>query len=83
MSKIVDESIFFFSRVSLWKLSTFRGYKGIYSRVREKCEKLFFYKIGYSSDLLATGMSHEFEPRNNCQVRLSFLSYSAPAIVTI
>ena len=31
--KIVDESILFFSKVSLWKLSTFRGYKGIYSRV--------------------------------------------------
>ena len=28
--KIVDELILFFSRVSLWKLSTFRGYKGIY-----------------------------------------------------
>ena len=40
--KIVDESILFFSRVlsrnSLWKLSTFRGYKGIYSRVYEECE---------------------------------------------
>ena len=35
--KIVDESIFFslrfLSQNSLWKLSTFRGYKGIYSRV--------------------------------------------------
>ena len=35
--KIVDESIFFslgfFSQNSLWKLSTFRGYKGIYCRV--------------------------------------------------
>ena len=35
--KIVDESILFslgfFSQNSLWKLSTFRGYKGIYNRV--------------------------------------------------
>ena len=32
--KVVDESILFFSRVSLpnsfWKLSTFHGYKGLY-----------------------------------------------------
>ena len=37
MYKIVDESILFFSRVfsqnSLWNLSTFYGYKGIYSKV--------------------------------------------------
>ena len=37
--KIVDELILFFSRVSLWKLSTFRGYKGIYSRVYKECKK--------------------------------------------
>ena len=44
--KIVDESILFslefFSQNSLWKLSTFRGYKGIYSRVYEECERLVF-----------------------------------------
>ena len=48
--KIVDESILFslgfLSQNSLWKLSTFRGYKGIYTRVREECEKLLFCKIG-------------------------------------
>ena len=37
--KIVNESILFFSRVFLWKLSTFRGYKGIYSRVCMECEE--------------------------------------------
>ena len=41
--KIVDKSIFFSlgfpSQNSLWKLSTFRGYKGIYSRVYEECEE--------------------------------------------
>ena len=40
----------FLSQNSLWKLSTFNGYKGIYSRVREECEKSFFYKIGHSSN---------------------------------
>ena len=52
--KIVDESILLFSRVSpsnsLRKLSTFRRYKGLYSKVREECEKSFFYKTGCSSD---------------------------------
>ena len=45
--KIMDESILFFSRVSLSKfslekLSTFRGYKGIYSRVCMECEESGF-----------------------------------------
>ena len=31
-------SLGFISQNSLWKLSTFCGYKGIYSRVCEKCE---------------------------------------------
>ena len=37
-------SLWFISQNSLWKLSTFCGYKGIYSRVCEECEKLFFCK---------------------------------------
>ena len=44
------ELILFFSRVSLWKLSTFRGYKGIYSRVYEECERLGFNQIGHSGN---------------------------------
>ena len=59
--KIMDESILFFSRVSLSKLSTFRGYKGIYSRVCAECEKSYFRKTGCSSDSLVTGTSHEFQ----------------------
>ena len=55
MSKIVDESILVFSRVSLSKFSlkrsTFCGYNGIYSNVCEECERSFFYKTGHSSDL--------------------------------
>ena len=50
MMKIVDKSILFFSRVFLWKLFTFRGYKGIYSRVPEECEKSFFCKTGCFGD---------------------------------
>ena len=50
MIKIMDESILFslgfLSQNSLWKLSTFRGYKGIYSRVYEECEKLVTIKEG-------------------------------------
>ena len=48
--KIVDESTLFFSKVSLLKFfleaPTFRGCKGIYSSVYEKCEKSFFIKQG-------------------------------------
>ena len=48
--KIVDESTLFFSKVSLLKFfleaPTFRGCKGIYSSVYEKCEMSFFIKQG-------------------------------------
>ena len=65
MSKIVDESILFFSRV------------------REESEKTFFCKTRFSGDSLATGMSCEFESRDNCQAKLSFLSCSALAVVAL
>ena len=42
----------FLSQNSLSKLSTFHGYKGIFSSVREECEKLVFCKIGHSSNLV-------------------------------
>ena len=55
--KIMDESILislgFLSQNSLWKLSIFRGYKGIYSSVREECEKSVFCKTGHSGDLVS------------------------------
>ena len=83
MSKIVDESILFFlgflSQNSLWKLSTFRGYKGIYTRVREECEKSLFCKIGCSSDSFTIGISRKITTKPDCP----FLSCSAPAIVTL
>ena len=54
--KIVDESILFFSRVSLSKISLealyilwVQGY--IYSRVRKECEKTVFSQTGWSGDL--------------------------------
>ena len=55
MIKILDKSILFslgflFSN-SLWKLSTFRGYKGIYSSVCEECEKSVFIQAEHSDDL--------------------------------
>ena len=42
MMKIVDKLILFFSRASLWKLFTFRGYKGIYSWVCMEYEESGF-----------------------------------------
>ena len=39
-------SLGFLSQNSLWKLSTFRGYKDIYSSVYEECEKLVSTKLG-------------------------------------
>ena len=68
---------------SLWKLSTFLGYKGIYSRVCEECEKSFFCKIGHSGDSLVSGMSREFELQDNYQARLYFLSCNALVVVTL
>ena len=39
-------SLGFLSQNCLWKLSNFRGYEGIYSRVYEKCEKSVTTKQG-------------------------------------
>ena len=44
-------SLGFLSQNSLWKLSTFHGNKGIYSKVYEEYEKSVFIKQG----ILATG----------------------------
>ena len=50
----------------LWKLFTFRGYKGIYSRVCEECEKTFFCKTMCSGDSFTTGISREITARLDC-----------------
>ena len=39
-------SLGFLSQNSLWKLSTFRGYKGIYSRVYKECQESVITKQG-------------------------------------
>ena len=88
MMKIVDESIFFslgfLSQNSLWKLSTFPGYKGIYSSVCEKCDKLVFIQIGYSGD---SASQLEQVASLCCELTAwldyTFLSCSAPAVVTL
>ena len=75
----------FFCRVSLSKfslnLSTFRGYKGIYSSVCEECEKTFFCKTGHSGDSVlrvvwVASLSRELIARPDCQ----FLSCSTPVV---
>ena len=64
-------SLGFLTQNSLWKLSTFRGYKGIYSTIREECEKSFFCKTGYSGDSVSwvgwvASLSHELTARSDC-----------------
>ena len=44
-------SLRFLSQNYLKKLSTFHGYKGIYSSVHEECEKSIFCKTRHSGDL--------------------------------
>ena len=72
-------SLRFLSQNSLWKLFTFRRYKGIYSRVYEECEKSFFNKQG----ILVTRPLDWNESRANCLARLKVLSCSAPTVVTL
>ena len=63
MSKIVNESILFFSRVSLQILSRsslhFMGIRIFIVGYVKNVKRLFFFKTGCSSDSLMTGMSHE------------------------
>ena len=71
-------SLEFISQNSLWKFFTFRGYKSIYSRVCEECEKSFFLQ-----NRAFWQLTREWdESWENCQARLYFLSCSALAVVT-
>ena len=77
-------SLGFLTQNSLWKLSTFRGYKGIYSSVCEECEKSGFIKIGHYGDSTlrlewVASLSHELTAWPDC----IFLSSSAPTVVTL
>ena len=72
-------SLGFLSQKSLWKLSIFCGYKGIYSKVYEECKKSFFCKHrGFWR------LTHDWDKsRNNWLTRLSFLSCNAPVVMTL
>ena len=68
MYKIKDESILFFSRISLSKFSLetlftplhFVGIRVFIVGYEIECEKSLFIKTGCIGKSLATGMSHEF-----------------------
>ena len=73
-------SLEFLSQNSLWKLSTYCGYKDIYSGVCEECEKSVFIQTRHSGDSVSqVGRSRELIARPDCQ----FLSYNALTIVTL
>ena len=76
-------SLGFLSQNSLWKLSTFHGYKGIYSTIREECEKSFFYKTGYFGDSVSwvgwvASLSHKLTARPDCNIFPVVLQLSWP-----
>ena len=81
--KIVDESILFYSRVSLKILSrnslSFVGIRGIYTGVRMECEESGFSKQGW----LAAWLSREIQPRDNRTASCPILSCSALASMTL
>ena len=79
--KIGDESILFFSRVSLSKFSleAFMGKMGIYTGVRMECEESGFSKQGWR----VAWLSHEFQSRGNWTANCPILSSSAPVGVTL
>ena len=72
-------SLGFLFQNSLWKLSTFCGYKGIYSRVCMKCEELVTTK----QNVLTTQVHDWNKSRANCLAKLEVLSCSAIAGVTL
>ena len=71
-------SLGFLSQYSLWKLSTFCGYKGYLYLCVLECEvSIFQNKAGWQLGL-ATWLSREFKPQTNWMGSLDFLSCSAP-----
>ena len=77
-------SLGFLSQNSLWKLSAFRGYKGLYIVGWERNAKSQFFlnrvvwRLG-----LTTGLSREFKPRANGLASLGILSCSVIASMTL
>ena len=76
-------SLGFLSQNSLWKLSTFRGYKGIYSRVWVGMWKVIFSKIGCFRDSLATGASRKNHSWNTRMPDYVLLSCDVTASLTL
>ena len=76
-------SLGFLSQNSLWKLFTFRGYKGLYIVGWERNVKRQFFpnKVVCRLDLV-TKLSREFKPQANSLASLGLLSYSAIAGMT-
>ena len=72
-------SLGFLSQNSLYRLSTFRGYKGIYSRVYEECQE----SVTTKQDVLVTRACNWNESRANCLAKLEVLSYNATASMTL
>ena len=77
-------SLGFLSQNSLWKLFTFRGYKGLYIVGWERNVKRQFFpnKVVCRLDLV-TKLSREFKPQANSLASLGLLSYSAIAGMTL
>ena len=77
-------SLRFLSQNSLWKLSKYRGYKGIYIVGWEGIWKDSFFpnRVVWRLDL-ATGLSREFKPRANSLASLGLLSCSATIGMTL
>ena len=78
-------SLGFLSQNSLWKLSTFCEYKGIYSSVYKECKKLCFNQTGHSGDLTprlerVTSLSHELTAWPNWKFCPVVLQLSWPFI---
>ena len=86
--KIVDESILFFSRVSLSKILSrsflhFVGIRVFIIRCIRNTKGQFSSNKAFWRLDLTTGMSREFESRANYLARLEVLSCSAPTVMTL
>ena len=83
--KIVDESILFFSRVSLSKFSLknslhFIGIRVLIVGCMKNAKSQLQPNRAFWQLELAIGTSRKFEPRANCLARLEVLSCSTPAV---
>ena len=75
-------SLGFHSQNSLWKLSFFRGYKGLLEWEWNVKSQVFQNRAGSRLNLIAW-LSREFQPRGNWTASCPILSCSAPASMTL